>query len=156
MKTLCVYCSRSGNTKQISETISRELDAELVELTDGKSRKGFFGYVSGVMDGWRTELLPLLPFETQYPLYEYQRIILAAPIWCDDLCPVARSFLQEHASELKGEIHVVLTHMDDRSFENMVSKAFEPYELHVTSILSVRTWKNDPTEEINEFIERLK
>ena len=32
---LCIYYSRTGNTKRVMETIAKEMDAELLALTDG-------------------------------------------------------------------------------------------------------------------------
>ena len=35
---LCIYYSRTGNTKRVMETIAKEMDAELLALTDGVER----------------------------------------------------------------------------------------------------------------------
>ena len=35
---LCIYYSRTGNTKKVMKAIASEMDAELVELTDGIER----------------------------------------------------------------------------------------------------------------------
>lgn len=37
---LCIYYSRTGNTKRVMETIAKEMDAELLALTDGVERSG--------------------------------------------------------------------------------------------------------------------
>ena len=36
---LCIYYSRTGNTRAVMEKIAELLDAELLEITDGKARK---------------------------------------------------------------------------------------------------------------------
>lgn len=41
---LCVYYSRSGNTKKVMKSIAAELNAELVQLTDGVERGGLRGW----------------------------------------------------------------------------------------------------------------
>ena len=41
---LCIYYSRTGNTKRVMETIAKEMDAELLALTDGVERSGLRGW----------------------------------------------------------------------------------------------------------------
>ena len=43
---LCIYYSRTGNTRAVMEKIAELLDAELLEITDGKARKGVVGFVA--------------------------------------------------------------------------------------------------------------
>ena len=40
---LCIYFSRSGNTRAAAEQIAAALDAELAEITDGQDRSGLKG-----------------------------------------------------------------------------------------------------------------
>ena len=42
---LCVYYSRTGNTKRAMEEIAHALNAELVELRDGVDRGGWRGWL---------------------------------------------------------------------------------------------------------------
>lgn len=42
---LCIYYSRTGNTKKAVEKIARELDAEVLELHDGVDRSGWRGFL---------------------------------------------------------------------------------------------------------------
>ena len=41
---LCIYYSRTGNTKKAMEEIAQALDAELLELKDGVERGGLRGW----------------------------------------------------------------------------------------------------------------
>ncbi len=43
MKTLCLYYSRTGNTRSVMERMAKMLDADLFEYTDGKDRSGVKG-----------------------------------------------------------------------------------------------------------------
>ena len=47
---LCIYYSRTGNTKRVMETIAKEMDAELLALTDGVERSGLRGWLRSGMD----------------------------------------------------------------------------------------------------------
>ena len=42
---LCVYYSRTGNTKKAMEEIAQALDAELLELKDEVKREGLLGWL---------------------------------------------------------------------------------------------------------------
>ena len=47
MKSLIVYYSRTGNTKNIAETICRKLGADIEEIIDHKTERGFGFLLSG-------------------------------------------------------------------------------------------------------------
>ena len=52
---LCIYYSRTGNTKRVMETIAKEMDAELLALTDGVERSGLRGWLRSGMDAMRKD-----------------------------------------------------------------------------------------------------
>ena len=60
---LCIYYSRTGNTKRVMETIAKEMDAELLALTDGVERSGLRGWLRSGMDAMRKDCPDVLPFE---------------------------------------------------------------------------------------------
>ena len=61
---LCLYYSRSGNTRQTMAEIAEALEAELVEFTDGVDRQGRKGYFRSGLDAMRRSTHPLEKFET--------------------------------------------------------------------------------------------
>ena len=50
MKILVVYYSRTGNTKFVAEEITAELNADMEEIVDLKSRGGKMGWLSASRD----------------------------------------------------------------------------------------------------------
>ena len=74
---LCLYYSRSGNTRQTMAEIAEALEAELVEFTDGVDRQGRKGYFRSGLDAMRRSTHPLEKFETAKPLEEFRLVILA-------------------------------------------------------------------------------
>lgn len=76
---LCLYYSRSGNTRQTMAEIAEALEAELVEFTDGVDRQGRKGYFRSGLDAMRRSTHPLEKFETAKPLEEYRLVILGQP-----------------------------------------------------------------------------
>ena len=47
---LCIYYSRTGNTRRAVKEIAEALDAEIVAITDGRDRSGWKGYLRSGMD----------------------------------------------------------------------------------------------------------
>ena len=72
---LCIYYSRTGNTKRVMETIAKEMDAELLALTDGVERSGLRGWLRSGMDAMRKDCPDVLPFETERKLENYRLVI---------------------------------------------------------------------------------
>ena len=80
-KILCLYYSRTGTTRAAMEQIAELLDAELVEITDGKARKGIFGFLGSGLDAMKKLPEELQPMETEQDLGAYEHVILGTPVW---------------------------------------------------------------------------
>ena len=52
---LCIYYSRTGNTRRAVEEIAGALDAEVVAITDDRDRSGWKGYLRSGMDDRRSQ-----------------------------------------------------------------------------------------------------
>ena len=61
---LCIYYSRTGNTKKAMEEIAAALDAELAELRDNADRSGWRGWLRCGLDAMRKDTRPVAPLET--------------------------------------------------------------------------------------------
>ncbi len=75
-KILCLYYSRSGNTRMVMEKIAELLNAELVEITDGKKRSGFIGFLTSGFDATKKTPEQLESFHAEQPLNTYDHVIL--------------------------------------------------------------------------------
>ena len=115
---LCIYYSRTGNTKKAVEKIARELDAEVLELRDGVDRSGWRGFLRSGLEAMRRTTHPLKPIETQRPLKDYRLVIVATPVWAGRCSSVVRAFLKEYGKEL-NRVAYVLTRSSDRKSEDV-------------------------------------
>ena len=84
---LCVYYSRTGNTRTAMEEIAKALGAELVELEDSVDRSGWGGWLRCGLDAMR-RTVPAVKCPAQFPLTEFfkaqweeypQRLLRADP-----------------------------------------------------------------------------
>ena len=112
---LCIYYSRTGNTKRVMETIAKEMDAELLALTDGVERSGLRGWLRSGMDAMRKDCPDVLPFETERKLENYRLVIIGTPVWAGRCSSVIRSFLKNHGGEMKRVAYVLTRGSEHKS-----------------------------------------
>ena len=77
---LCVYYSRTGNTRAAMEEIAKTLGAELVELQDSVDRSGWGGWLRCGLDAMR-RTLPAVKCPARFPLTDYRLVIVGSPVW---------------------------------------------------------------------------
>ena len=157
---LCIYYSRSGNTKKAMEEIAAALDAELVEITDGVDRSGTAGWLRSGMDAMRKTTEPLVPFETGRPLQEYRLVIVGTPVWAGRCSSVIRGFLKKHGRKLTNAAYVVT-----RGSEKRDEDLYNQMDLYVPAgheaAVSLRTgsvgytfWQEEFLRQVREFLNR--
>ena len=112
---LCLYYSRSGNTRQTMAEIAEALEAELVEFTDGVDRQGRKGYFRSGLDAMRRSTHPLEKFETAKPLEEYRLVILGSPVWAGRCASPVRGLLKRRGQELSRVAYVLTRGSEHRS-----------------------------------------
>lgn len=115
---LCIYFSRSGNTKRAMEEIAQALDAELVEITDGQDRSGWKGYMRSGMEAMRRSTRPLQPVVTKKNLEDYRLVVLGTPVWAGRCSSVMRGFLKRRGLELK-HVGYIITRASERRYEEV-------------------------------------
>ena len=152
MKSICIYCTRTGKSKIVAENIANKKGVELLQITDGKDRKGFFGYVSAALQQLRGKLPELMPIKTQYPLSEYEKIIFVFPIWCEDVCILTKSFLNHYGKELNGEVYFVATHMSNITYEKKIV-ALDCYGKKASGYYSVCSKSDCFEKSVEEYID---
>jgi flavodoxin len=78
-KTLIIYYSRSGKTKLISETLAKNIGADILEIKDPKDRSGWWGFMISGLDAFRHVHTPIEPVKPD--IAPYATIIIATPVW---------------------------------------------------------------------------
>lgn len=157
---LCIYYSRSGNTKKAMEEIAAALDAELVEITDGVDRSGTAGWLRSGMDAMRKTTEPLKPFETERPLQDYRLVIVGSPVWAGRCSSVTRGFLKKHGKKLTNAAYVVT-----RGSEKRDEEIYNQMDLYVpaghVAAVSLRSgsvgytfWQEEFLRQVREFLNR--
>ena len=114
---LCIYYSRTGNTRKTMTEIAGALDAELVEIRDGVERGGLFGWLRCGLDAMSRTVPPVSPFKTEKALTEYRLVIIGTPVWAGRCSCVVRSFLKKHGRKIGAVAYVILRGSEDKNEE---------------------------------------
>lgn len=122
---LCIYYSRTGNTRTMMREIAAELNAEVVELSDATNRDGWLGWLRCGRDAVRRTVCPVKPFQTRQPLERYRLVIVGSPVWAGRCSSVVRSFLKEYGKRLPNVAFLVTRGSEQRSEE-----VFEQMDLY--------------------------
>ena len=157
---LCMYYSRTGNTKKAAEEIAADLGAELVELRDEVDRSGWKGWLRCGLDAMRRTTAPLLPFETARPLGAYRLVIVATPVWAGRCSSVTRAFLKKHGGKLKNAAYVVTRGSEEKSEE-----VYEQMDLYApcghAAAVSLRVdsvgyafWREEFLRQVRDFLDQ--
>ena len=154
--TLCLYYTRTGSTKRLMETMAGKLGGELVEYTDGKSRKGMWGYLTACVDSFKRKLPKIRPFQTKLPLREYDAVVIAMPIWAEGCCCVGKGLLAQYKDQLPQRVFFLITHMADSDYEKQIQSLDQYLNQPHIAHLSVSTKKEDLTKELAAFAEQIR
>ena len=113
---LCVYYSRTGNTRAAMEEISKALGAELAELQDSVDRSGWGGWLRCGVDAMR-RTLPPVKCTARFPLTDYRLVIVGSPVWAGRCSSVVRSFLKENGKQIRNASYVLTRGCEDKNEE---------------------------------------
>lgn len=99
MKTLVVYFSRSGHTRQVANEIAARCGADLEMIREPRSRAGGWGYLRSLWQALR-HAAPPISAAVKNPA-DYDLVIIGTPIWSFGLAPPVRSYARQYATYFK-------------------------------------------------------
>ena len=156
---LCLYFSRTGNTKKAMEEIAQALNAELAEVTDGVDRSGWRGYLRSGMDAMRRSTRPIQPVKTEKNLEDYRLVVLGTPVWAGRCSSVMRAFLKRRGLEIKNVAYVITRGSEKRYeeiYEQMDQYTAAPHvaahSLRVGKV-GYEFWRDKFIQEAQQFLD---
>lgn len=99
MKTLIVYYSRTGVTKNTAELISEKIDCEIEEIKDTKNRLGVLNYIKSGKDAMTSTLTKIESIENNPS--QYDLVIIASPVWAGTMASPILTYLTENKNKFK-------------------------------------------------------
>jgi flavodoxin len=91
MKTLIVYFSRTGRTRQIAQAIASRLSADIECVPDVGNRSGIWGYIRSLREAMQQRVINI-GAPNKNPS-DYDLIILGTPVWAHNMCSPLRSYI---------------------------------------------------------------
>jgi len=105
MKTIITYYSYTGHSKNFAEILAKQEGADILELKDSKPLSKFKAYILGSFAAMCRKPAKLQPHDVN--LAEYDKIIIAMPIWAGHPAPAMNNII----NSLPGgkEIELIMT-----------------------------------------------
>ena len=101
MNVLVVYYSRTGTTRTVANVLAKELNCDLEEIIDEKSRAGPLGWLGGGKDASQNKLTQIKLIK-QNPK-NYDLVIVGSPIWAGKMAPAIRTYLTQNKPKKLAE-----------------------------------------------------
>lgn len=79
MKTLVIFYSYTGKTREIAKKIAETENTDLIEVKEKKNRSKLNAYLIGSFASMRQKATELLEFDGDFS--KYDKIVIAMPIW---------------------------------------------------------------------------
>lgn len=99
MKTLVVYYSKTGYTRNIAKELAQNLNADLEELAETHPKEGIVGMILAGKDAALQQSTPINDLKHQ--VADYDLVVIGTPIWAWTMANPVRSFLEKHKANLK-------------------------------------------------------
>ena len=154
MKSLVVYYSRTGTTKQIAEELAQKLEADLDEIIDQKSRKGVIGWLKA---GRASQGRKTTEIRVEKDPEDYELVILGTPIWAGRMTPAMRTYLQNHDFS-KRKVAFFTSQGGEEPLKAITEMRKMVEKSEIISVLSVRNkdvQKNQYETRLQAFVESL-
>lgn len=92
MKTVVLFYSLSGNTREKAKQFAKEIQADLQEVHTVKPIGTFKAYTWGCMNAMRQKSVPIETLKVD--LNDYNKIILMGPIWAGYPAPPINTVIE--------------------------------------------------------------
>ncbi len=157
MKSLVVYYSLNGNTKEAAEKIAKEVGADLLELETARKipEKGFGKFFAGGAQASFGFCPKLKSFDID--LEKYDALILGTPIWASVNAPAVNTFLKKN--KIGERVIAVFTCSGGGDQGKCIQKLADKLpNLHLTTSLTdrVNPKSSENEEKLKEFSEKYR
>lgn len=154
-KTLIVYYSRTGNTKNAAEILKEELDCDIEEIYDRTSRKGIVGFIKSGYQATKGKMTAITG-EIKV-VSDYETTIICTPIWAGQVSSAIRTYIMLNKDKFKN-VAFLATASGSKSntiFQNMQELCqVEPITKVLISGKDIKT--GDIQKKLKEFSSKIK
>ena len=155
MKTLVVFYSMTGITKEIAIHISEELDCDIEEIFDVKTRKGIFGFIkSGIESAFR--IIPKIK-EIEVDPEKYDLIIIGTPIWAGNMASPVRAYIFQNNENIDNiAFFCTMQRNNNKKIFLEMERVSESNPLACLALTSKEIKQEKHIKKVKEFINEIK
>jgi len=114
-EALIIYYSRTGKTKIVSETLQKNLGADILALEDPKDRSGAWGYMKSAYDAFSHKHTPIQPEKLDLSAHSF--IIIATPIWSWNLSTPIHTLFEKNRFDGKKILLITTANIHIMKYE---------------------------------------
>jgi len=157
MKTLVLFYSRTGTTKNVGLEIANQLKCDYEEIIDLKDRSGAIGWLGAGKDAMKKKLTQIK--EISKKIESYDLIIIGSPNWASSICPAVRTFLENNKANIKKAAYFCTSGGDNPG--KIFSQMEEILNIKPIGTLALKTKEvnnkeNNYNIKLNEFVNIVK
>ncbi|NIQ08041.1 MAG: hypothetical protein GWO20_20700 [Candidatus Korarchaeota archaeon] len=97
LKSLVVFYSRTGTTKNVGKAIAESLNSDIEAIVDMKKRSGVLGWIRAGKDAKK---LTNIKEVTKDPA-QYEVVVLGSPTWNNTFVPAIRTYINQYKDRFK-------------------------------------------------------
>jgi len=100
MKTLVVFYSLTGTTRNLAFAIAEALKCDVEEIIETKRRKGIPGFLRACYEARLKKPVPIK--DTTFCPELYDLVIIGTPVWAGTISSPARTYIQNNKERFKN------------------------------------------------------
>ena len=154
MKTLCLYYTRTNNTKIAMEHLAKLLGADLAEYTDGKDRSGVKGYIGACFASMKKSY-PAITIKGNVQLEDYDRVIIGMPVWVEGPSVMGKALISQYKDRLPKDVYYAVTHMAPSGYDEKIQAMDKILGRSSAGYVTVQTKEHDFLKDIESFAKTL-
>ena len=154
MKTLCLYYTRTNNTKIAMEHLAKLLGADLAEYTDGKDRSGVTGYIGACFASMKKSY-PAITIKGNIQVEDYDRVVVGMPVWVEGPSVMGKALIAQYKDRLPQDIYYVVTHMAPSGYDEKIQAMDKILGRPSAGYATMQTKKHDFLKDIEDFAKTL-
>ena len=149
MKTIVLYYSKSENTKIVAETLSRELNTDILRIKEVKEKDSFVNKISSSFNALMENKTDIKP--RNIDLTEYDSVYIGTPTWAGKPTPAIITLIDR--LDLRGKDIFLFTTMSSDNGRSAIERMEEKVKVRggrVIETFIISTKNKSSTEIIND------
>lgn len=149
MNTIVLYYSKSENTKIVAETLSRELNTDILRINEVKEKNSFVNKISSSFNALMENKTDIKPRNVD--LTEYDSVYIGTPTWAGKPTPAIITLIDR--LDLRGKDIFLFTTMSSDNGRSAIERMEEKVKVRggrVIETFIISTKNKTPQEIIND------